>query len=98
MPSEGIRITALAEAALLTKPSIGYLIDDLEALGYVERAPDPVDRRAKVVRLTARGRAVEDTVRAVIKEVEVEWSARLGEDEYERLTRSLRRLVAIIEE
>jgi DNA-binding MarR family transcriptional regulator len=97
-PSEGIRLTALAEAALLTKPSMGYLVDDLEALGYVERAPDPADRRAKVVRLTARGRAVKDTVRAVIKEVEAEWSARLGEVEYERLTHSLRRLVAIIEE
>jgi DNA-binding MarR family transcriptional regulator len=98
MPPDGIRLTALAEAALLTKPSMGYLVDDLETLGYVERAPDPVDRRAKVVQLTARGRAVEDTVRAVIKEVEAEWSARLGEDEYEGLTHSLRRLVAIIEE
>jgi DNA-binding MarR family transcriptional regulator len=98
MPPEGIRLTALAEAALLTKPSIGYLVDDLEAHGYVERVPDPADRRAKLVRLTARGRAVEETVRAVIKQVEAEWSARLGEDDYRQLTRLLRRLIAILEE
>ena len=36
MPPEGIRLTVLADAALMTKQSMGYLVDDLEALGYVE--------------------------------------------------------------
>src|SRR5262245_6663927 len=43
MSTEGIRLTALAEAALMTKQSMGYLVDDLEAHGYVERVPDPTD-------------------------------------------------------
>src|SRR5215831_20907484 len=77
IPPGGIRLTALADAALMTKQSMGYLVDDLEALGYVERVPDPTDRRAKVVRLTARGRAVERTVREVIKQIEADWAARL---------------------
>jgi DNA-binding MarR family transcriptional regulator len=97
MPPEGIRLTALAEAALLTKQSMGYLVDDLEALGYVERVPDPTDRRAKVVQLTARGRAVEDTVRVVIREMEEEWAARLGKEEYQHLTRLLRALITLLE-
>src|SRR5215467_15194486 len=67
LPPEGMRLTALAEAALLTKQSMGYLVDDLETLGYVERVPDPADRRAKLVRLTTRGWQVDDTVRAVIR-------------------------------
>jgi DNA-binding MarR family transcriptional regulator len=96
MPPEGIRLTALAEEALLTKQSMGYLVDDLEALGYVERVPDPADRRAKVVRLTARGRAVEETVRATIREIEADWAARLGQEEYEHLTRLLRALIAVL--
>src|SRR5215469_6273577 len=86
MPPTGIRLTALADAALMTKQSMGYLLDDLEARGYVERVPDPADRRAKLVRLTPRGREVEQTVRAVIRQLESEWAARMGEDEYQHLT------------
>ena len=98
MPPEGIRLTALADAALLTKQSMGYLVDDLETHGYVERVPDPADRRAKVVRLTERGRQVEQTVRAVIRQIESDWAARMGEDEYQHLTRLLRKLIAILGE
>ena len=98
IPPEGIRLTALAEAALMTKQSMGYLVDDLAALGYVERVPDPTDRRAKVVRLTARGRAVDETVRKVIRQIEADWAARLGQEEYQHLTRLLRALIALLEE
>lgn len=52
----GTRITALAERAGLTKQAIGQMVTDLEALGYVSRAPDPDDARAKIVRYTAKGR------------------------------------------
>lgn len=97
MPPEGIRLTALADAALLTKQSMGYLVDDLEALGYMERIADPTDRRAKVVRLTERGRQVEETVREVIRQIEADWSARMGQREYEQLVRLLRALIAILE-
>ena len=96
MPPAGIRLTELADAALMTKQSMGYLVDDLEALGYVERVPDPADRRAKVVRLTARGWQVDDTVRTVIQTIEAEWAARLGEEDYAHLTRLLRALIAIL--
>jgi DNA-binding MarR family transcriptional regulator len=98
MPPEGIRLTALADAALMTKQSMGYLVDDLETLGYAERVPDPTDRRAKVVRLTVRGRAVEETVRTVIRQIEADWAARLGQEEYQHLTRLLRALIALLEE
>lgn len=98
MPPEGIRLTALADAALLTKQSMGYLVDDLESRGYVERVPDPADRRAKLVRLTGRGQEVEWTVREVIRRVEKDWAARLGEDEYRHLVRLLRSLIEILGE
>jgi len=97
MPPEGIRLTALADAALLAKQSMGYLVDDLEAHGYVERVPDPADRRAKVVQLTERGRKVEDTVREVIRQIEADWAARLGQDEYDQLLQLLRALIALLE-
>ncbi len=34
--------------------SMGELVDDLETKGYVERRPDPADRRAKRIHLTER--------------------------------------------
>src|SRR5262245_61136467 len=82
LPPIGMRLTALAEAALLTKQSMGYLVDDLETLGYVERVPDPADRRAKLVRLTMRGQQVDDTVRTVIRQIEADWAARMGQEDY----------------
>jgi DNA-binding MarR family transcriptional regulator len=97
MPPQGIRLTALADAALLTKQTMGYLVDDLESLGYLERGPDPSDRRAKVLRLTARGCAVEDCVRGIITQIEADWAARLGETNYRELTRLLRALIALLE-
>jgi DNA-binding MarR family transcriptional regulator len=98
LPPEGMRLTALAEAALMTKQSMGYLVDDLEALGYVERTPDPADRRAKLVRLTARGRQVDDTVRGVIHGLEAEWAGRMGEENYQQLLYLLRALIALLDE
>jgi DNA-binding MarR family transcriptional regulator len=98
LPPEGMRLTALAEAALMTKQSMGYLVDDLEALGYVERVSDPVDRRAKLVRLTARGWQIDDTVRAVIHEIEADWSSGLGQENYRQLLHLLRALIALLED
>ena len=75
---EGSRITEIAERAQLTKQTVVYLVNELEALGYVERVPDPHDGRAKVVMATDRGRAGVDEARRVAAEIEREWSALIG--------------------
>ena len=56
MERRGTRIGVLAERARMTNQSMGYLVDALERRGYVERRPDPADRRAAVVVITDRGR------------------------------------------
>lgn len=53
---DGRRLTELANFAGITAQSMSELVDDLERMGYVERRPDPTDRRAKRIYLTARGR------------------------------------------
>lgn len=78
LPAEGARASDLAERAHVTKQSMGYLLDALEAGGYVERLPDPADHRARIVRRTARGWAVERVARASLRRLEEEWSERLG--------------------
>ena len=61
---EGMRLTELASNAGMTKQSAGELVDDLVELGYVERIPDPADRRAKLICLTERGREAQRSASA----------------------------------
>jgi DNA-binding MarR family transcriptional regulator len=78
LPAEGAHATALAERAQMTKQSMGYLLDHLEREGYVERTPDPADQRARIVRRTPRGWAVEGAARASIQRLEDEWDEQIG--------------------
>src|SRR3954452_9971008 len=57
---EGSRITEIAERAQLTKPTVVYLVNELQALDNGERAPDRQDGRAKVVVAPRRGGAAVD--------------------------------------
>jgi hypothetical protein len=41
--------------AEITKQSAGFLVDQLESGGYVDRVPDPADGRARLVRVAERG-------------------------------------------
>ena len=49
---DGTRITEIARRAGITKQAVGPLVDELVALGALERIPDPADGRAKLVRFT----------------------------------------------
>ena len=95
--SEGSRSTELAEQAQITKQSMGYLIDHLEDQGYVERIPDPQDRRAKIVQLTKRGQEVEKTAQQIILQVEAEWTELLGAEKMAQLRQKLEMLLDILE-
>ena len=75
---EGSRLTELAEQAQITKQSAGFLVDQLERAGYVERVPDPTDARARLVRVAPRGAKAIPLAAAAVAEVEKEWAAHLG--------------------
>ncbi|MEA2274464.1 MAG: hypothetical protein QOI98_3172 [Solirubrobacteraceae bacterium] len=81
----GTRVSVLAERAQVTKQAMAQLVAHLEEHGYVERVPDPSDRRAKLVRTTARGREVFGVVREFLAEVDARLAARLGEVKVRRL-------------
>ncbi|HEX2073812.1 MAG TPA: MarR family transcriptional regulator [Geodermatophilus sp.] len=89
---EGTRLTELAEAAQVTKQTASFLVDQLERAGYVRRAPDPSDARARLVRIAERGAAVQPVAAAVVAEVEAEWRAHLGERRWRQLREALTRL------
>ncbi len=86
---QGSRLTRLAEAAQVTKPTAGYLVDQLEKDGYVRRVPDPDDARARLVQFTARGLEVIAVARAVQDEVEGQWREHLGPRRTADLVRAL---------
>ena len=88
----GTRVSTLAQRAQMTKQSMAELVAHLERHGYVERIPDPADRRAKLVRVTPRGRAAIPLARDAIAEIEDRWREALGERDMKRLRGLLERL------
>lgn len=89
---DGSRLSELADAAQVTKQTAGYLVDQLEASGYVERTPDPADGRARLVRLTDQARALLPVGAAAVADVEREWTAHLGQRRMTQLRETLTRL------
>jgi DNA-binding MarR family transcriptional regulator len=89
----GSRLTDLARRAAMTPQAMGQLVDELEELGYVERRPDPADRRAKLIRLTAHGRACVAAGRATIAALEADITEILGDRGHRQLRSLLRRLL-----
>jgi DNA-binding MarR family transcriptional regulator len=77
---QGSRLTELAERSGLTKQAVGEAVTDLERLGYLTREPDPLDRRAKIIKLTEHGLDAYRTARRLFAEIEQEWAEQLGED------------------
>jgi DNA-binding MarR family transcriptional regulator len=81
----GSRLTDLAERAQITKQSMGYLVDHLEQRGYLERRPDPSDRRAVLISLTDRGWEQVRASLRIIATIEEEWASGLGQPRMQQL-------------
>ena len=86
----GSRVTELAQLAQVSKPTVVYLVNDLERLGYVERVPDPDDGRAKLIRLTERGARAQEAARETVAQIEHDWSLVLGRRDFATLRELLR--------
>jgi DNA-binding MarR family transcriptional regulator len=89
----GTRLTELARRAHMTKQGMMLLVDELEERGYVRRVPDPEDARAKLVRLTARGRNYVAEARRAMAAVESRARRELGWRRYAAFRTALEELV-----
>lgn len=65
----GIRGVDIGEQCFMTATRVSRLVDRAEAAGYVERQPDPDDRRAQHVVLTAKGREAARTYAPLMEDV-----------------------------
>ena len=90
----GSRLTELAERAGLTKQAVGEAATELERIGYVERLPDPKDKRAKIIKLTPSGLDACLTGRRIFAEIEREWAEEFGEELIAGLREAVERIAA----
>lgn len=93
---EGARPTDLAAGALMTKQALNRIIRHLEHSGYLRLEPLASDQRARVVRLTDRGKQVLSTIRELHAEIEAEWAGRIGQRRFAALRNSMVDLTAEI--
>jgi hypothetical protein len=77
----------------MSKEAISLSVAFLERHGRVVVEPDPTASRAKLARLTPRGREDQDTYSRLLGVVEERWQARFGAGDVERLRESLEGLV-----
>jgi DNA-binding MarR family transcriptional regulator len=94
---DGDRAANLAHRAGITRQSMGEVIRDLVGLGILEMAPDPQDRRAKIVRYTTEGRAFANEGYLHLRELERVFEKEFGAD-YEAARTVLERLVGLLGE
>ena len=66
----------------------------MEELGYVARVMDPDDRRAVIVRPSARVAAVWRTAREAVDAVEARWKKQVGSRRYAELRATIADLAA----
>jgi DNA-binding MarR family transcriptional regulator len=86
---DGLRLTDIAAQAGMAPQSMGEIIDDLVAKGYLTRREDPADRRAKRIYLTQKGRDTAQASRIALLEIERRISETLGTDMYQEMRRNL---------
>jgi DNA-binding MarR family transcriptional regulator len=91
----GSRLRDLASQAQMAPQSIGWHVDELERLGYVERVPDPSDRRAKLIRPTEHGLAYMAAARDALAEIEREWVSAVGTETVTRLRDAMREIASL---
>ncbi|GAA3520269.1 MarR family transcriptional regulator [Aeromicrobium panaciterrae] len=85
---------AVAEQLGIDRTVMTYLVDDLEKAGLAERRPDPADRRARQVVLTAKGKKAHGAAASRIADVERTVLGSLSDDEAETFRALLSRVVA----
>jgi DNA-binding MarR family transcriptional regulator len=83
---------SLANRLGIDKTAMTYVVDALQMDGLVERGPDPQDRRVRQVHATDAGRALLESARTALREVEGVVMRDLTADEQTVLRRLMARV------
>jgi DNA-binding MarR family transcriptional regulator len=86
---DGLRPSQLADRAGITKQSVNDLLGHLERHGYLLRVPDAADGRVRVIRLTTKGRRLQQTIHAEAQAAQERIAEILGPRRFAQLFSSL---------
>ncbi|RLA40548.1 MAG: hypothetical protein DRR42_25745 [Gammaproteobacteria bacterium] len=92
MIGEGVRLTELAERLGISKQSCNQTANQMEKAGYIQREPDPLDGRGKVVVLTGQGKTLLKDGYKVITTIIAEFDRHIGAKKLTTLTKVLLKL------
>lgn len=92
---DGLRPTEVAQRVLMTKQAMNHLLAGLEGRGYLERLPVAGDGRARVLRLTRKGRRLTKLIQETSAAIEHRWESELGPARLAEVRAALERLDAI---
>lgn len=95
---EGINQIGLAELLEVQPISVARLIDRMQSAGWVERRPDPKDRRAVRLYLTEKANPILDDMWALAVEVRAEATRGISDTEKDQLLNILLRMRANLTE
>ena len=91
---EGQSQQALGDRLQIPRSRMVSIVDELEARGFLERHPNPADRRVREIHLTDAGRSALEQAFARAVEYEQEVAEPLDAGERERLLDLLERIAA----
>ncbi len=89
---DGVRPSALAERAGMSKQAMNRILGSLEELGYLVRSDDPDEGRARIIKFTKRGHAAYGKAIEILYQIEEEWRAELGAKDFAQLKKLLFRI------
>ena len=92
-PERRLRMQELGDRVTISRSRVSRVVDELERAGYVERLPDPVDRRASFAAITPEGRAaLRKAAPVYLAAVEAEFLSHLTDAEARSIERALDRV------
>lgn len=93
LDEKGVRVRDLPQVSGVSKEAIAVSLSFLTKRGYAVVEADKSAGRAKVARLTRKGRTAQEAYLQLLGEIEQGWHARFGNDAIRALRKSLERLV-----
>jgi len=89
-PERRLRMQELGDRVTISRSRVSRVVDELERAGFVERIPDPTDRRASFAAITADGRtALRKAAPVYLAAVEREFLAHLSDSDARTVERAL---------
>jgi DNA-binding MarR family transcriptional regulator len=95
---DGVRLTDLATRTGTSKQAVGQLVDDLDAMGLIERIDDPGDGRAKRIRFSRQGHSALMHGLRVLGQLEEILAEKVGRQRMRELHETLLRITRALED